>query len=169
MSAWREAFGGSLVEAFLGEDDVWPYPREPVKRSAGSAQVDVPSPVVTCTACRRSVTPQRGELGAECPRCHGLLVTAKLPPAHRAPRPPAKPESRAEVAYRVGEQLIEEFRGRISTVGEIAELWQAVTRVVAESAELDAEHAAKRIRGRYWRESAPWLVEAFVRNGTPGG
>lgn len=156
---WREALGGAIAAAFVQEDatGVPVYPREP-RRASDGAGVDAPAPVANCPSCRRSVTPQRGELGAECPRCHGLLITAKLPPAHRAPRPASKPQSRAEVANQVGERLLEEYRDRITTVAEFAELHHAVTDVVAEATVVDAELADRRENARHWRRELPGVA-----------
>lgn len=121
-------------------------------------QADAATPAATCPSCRRSVIPERGALGAECSRCEGLLVHARLP-ARRKPPAPAARTSRAEVVGAVAEHLLEEHRERCATVGEFAELHAVALCAVAEAAAVDADWRERRTNARHWRRQLPELTE----------
>lgn len=114
----------------------------------------------TCATCRRSVVPQRGALGATCPRCGGFLPHSQLPKRGRVT--PSPRISRAEVTNQVAEELLEEYRDRVRSVAEFARLHVACTDAVAEADQLDFEDRQRRENGRHWRERMPELVEALT-------
>ena len=74
-----------------------------------------------------------------------------------------EPVSRAEVAQQVAEELIEEYRERVSTVAEFAALHTAATNVVAEAVEQDELLAERRDHARecarHWRQRLPGLID----------
>lgn len=115
----------------------------------------------TCARCRRTVTPRSGPLGRNCPRCGAFLPLAD-PPAKRRPRASSPLQPRAEIAAQVGEELLAHVRGRVSTVGELAEFHQATTRLISRAAEQDAKLSERRERAQYWRESLPGLARAVL-------
>lgn len=162
MALWREALNGAIAGAFVQEDatGVPVYPREP-RSLSDMVGADAPAPVVTCASCRRSVTPQRGALGAECPRCHGL-VAAKLPPAQQVRRPRAKPEPRAPVVAAVAEQLLGEAAEAVTSVRHLANLRIAAETAVAIEMEKDEMRARRRESAGHWRRELPGLAEGLL-------
>lgn len=154
MSLWREALNGSLVEAFVAEDDAKPYPREPSRRSPDGPGTDPPAPVATCASCRRSVTPRRGVLGPECSVCGAYLPKVKLPPAHRRSPTSSPPADTASVMAEVAEQLLTEASEVVTSVRHLAHLRITADSAIAAASDQDRARARRRESAQHWRAFA---------------
>lgn len=87
----------------------------------GLPGIDTPASEATCASCRRSVTPRRGDLGAECPKCGGLLPFARLSTGGNA-RSAALPSPRAPVRSQKVERLRMKFAKRGAASPELGGL-----------------------------------------------
>jgi hypothetical protein len=72
--------------------------------------------------------------------------------------------TRSEAVLQAGEELLQELSesGRVRSVEHLADLRAVVVEASFEAEEQEVEQAARRERGRFWRERMPALAEAMA-------